>query len=135
MSSHTQHQDPVQLFQPEIRRARFDTLTIYEVSDSELEILEQGSPDSILLNFSIFLLSTAISFTITLLSTTIQSNRTYTCFVASTVVGYVVGVLLLLLWWRNRKSVSKTVDAIRKRLPPEGEARPLSAEGARSEQA
>jgi hypothetical protein len=122
MSSHTQHQDRLQPFQPEIRRARLDTLTIYEVSDSELKLLEQGSPDSILLNFSVFLLSSAISFTITLFSTTIQPDRTYMCFVLSTIVGYVVGFLLLLLWWRSRKSVSKTVDEIRKRLPPEGES-------------
>jgi hypothetical protein len=126
MSNHIQHQDCLQPFQPEIRRACIDTLTIYEVSDSELKLLEQGSPDSILLNFSVFLLSTAISFTITLFSTTIQPDRTYMCFVLSTIVGYVVGFLLLLLWWRNRKSVSKTVDVIRKRLPPEGESELLS---------
>ena len=41
-------------FQPEIRRARFDRLTIYEVSESELEVLARGSPDSIYLNFAVF---------------------------------------------------------------------------------
>ncbi len=49
-------------FLPAIRRARIDNLTIYEISDAELNILERGSPDSIYLNVAIALISSAISF-------------------------------------------------------------------------
>jgi hypothetical protein len=32
---------------PAIRRARLEQLTIYDVTESELEILERGSPDAL----------------------------------------------------------------------------------------
>ena len=40
-----------------VKRHKFDSLTIYDVSESELETIEKGSPSSIYLNFAIFLLS------------------------------------------------------------------------------
>jgi hypothetical protein len=36
------------------------------------------------------------------------------------VFSYTVGVLLLILWYRNRKSTSALVKKIKDRLPPEG---------------
>lgn len=125
MSNDIQPSPPQPEFLPEIRRGRLDKLTIHEISDSELEALEQGAPNSIYLNFAVFLLSSASSFTITLLTTKIESGRVYTFFAIFTVIGYIVGVLLLLLWWKEYKSASKVADAIRKRLPPEGEVAPL----------
>lgn len=107
-------------FLPEIRRARFEKLTIFEVSDSELEILAKGSPDSTYLDFSIDLLSAAIAFSITLATTTIESNRTFTVFIIAVILGYLFGFLFLLLWWKNHTSVSSVVTSIRSRLPPEG---------------
>lgn len=112
-------------FLPEIRRARFDKLTIYEVSDSELEILAKGSPDSTYLDFSIGLLSAAIAFSITLATTKIESNRTFTVLVIAVILGYLFGLLLLLLWWKNHTSVSGVVKSIRSRLPPEGKVLPV----------
>lgn len=107
-------------FLPEIRRGRLDQLTIYEVSESELKLLERGAPDSIYLNFSIFLLSAALAFTISLLTTEIESERVFTIFLVFTVIGYVIGTVLVALWYRNRASVSDCVQTIRDRLPPEG---------------
>lgn len=106
-------------FLPEIRRARYDRLTIYEVEESELTILERGSPDSIYLSFAIALLSAALSFTAALASATVQSDRTYTVMVVITVVGYVTGTVLAALWWRSRASVRACVATIRNRLVPE----------------
>ena len=113
-------------FLPEIRRARFDSLTIYEVSESELDILEKGSPDSIYLNFAIFLLSVAISLTTALFTTTTTSNAAFIVFVVLTTIGYLGGVFLVILWRRNHTSVSDCAATIRKRLPPAGTAQPLS---------
>src|ERR1700752_508655 len=95
-------------------------ITIYEVSDSELEILAKGSPDSTYLDFSIGLLSAAIAFSITLATNTIESNRTFTVFFIAVILGYLFGFLFLLLWWKNHTSVSSVVTSIRSRLPPEG---------------
>jgi hypothetical protein len=97
-----------------------DQLTIYDVTEAELEILERGSPDSLYLNFAIALLSTAVSFSAALATTTIPSDRTFQVFVILTTLGWVAGIVLLSLWFRTRQSVSAVAAAIRKRLPPQG---------------
>lgn len=126
MPNREQPEQSEQVFSPVlIRRARLDRLTIYDVSESELEILERGSPNSIYLNFAIFLLSIAVSLTVALLTTTTTSTSIFIIFIVCTVVGYVGGILLLILWRRNRSSVSDCIAIIRKRLPPEGDAAPL----------
>lgn len=104
---------------PRIRRGRVDSLSLYGITDYELEILEKGSPSSIYLNLAIFLLSIATSFLIALCTSTIASVRTFTVFVVLIVVGYVVGIFLLLLWLRDRKSVPDIVKKIKNRIPSE----------------
>jgi predicted neutral ceramidase superfamily lipid hydrolase len=108
-------------FSPAIRRARLDNLTIYEVSESELEIIERGSPDSIYLTISVALLTLATSFLGSLLLTEIKSSVILFLFIAIVVVGFIVGGILLILWKRSSSSVAICVAAIRRRLPPEGE--------------
>ena len=81
-----------------------------------------GSPDSIYLNFAIALLTTAISLTIVLVTTPITSITLFAVFLVCLVLGYVGGLLLLLLWRRNRNSVADCMKVIRKRLPPGGVA-------------
>jgi len=118
-----------QEFQPEIRRARIDKLTIYEISDSELDLLEKGMPRSIFLNFAILLLSVAVSFTIALCTSNVPAGKVFTSFLVVLVIGYVGGFLLLILWLKDYQSASAIVCAIRKRLPPEGEPRiPVAAQ-------
>lgn len=107
-------------FLPAIRRARIDRLNIYEVSDSELQLLERGSPESLFLNFAIFLLSSAVSLLVALLTTTIESNRVFTVFVVCTAIGFIGGLLLLALWGWHRRSRSTIFEQIRQRMPPEG---------------
>lgn len=106
-------------FSPEIKRARIDCLNIFEISEGELEMLEKGSPGSIFLNFSIFLIGSALTLIIALLTTDIKSNNTFIIFVVLSVVGMLSGLLLLILWYRNNKSILKLVETIRNRLPRE----------------
>lgn len=120
MSSEEQPPPSEQTLLPAIRRGRVERLTIYEVSEFELDTLERGSPDSIFLNIAIALLSSAISLLVTLLTTTIESMRTFVVFVVCVVVGFVIGVILLILWWRSHSSVSDYIKTIRNRVPPEG---------------
>jgi hypothetical protein len=115
----TDHKGSAELW-PAVRRARIDTLNIYEVSESELQMLANGSPDSIFMNFAIFLLSVAISLFIVLLTTNIEYARVFYIFVIITVIGFIGGFLLLALWWWYRRSVSSIFDQIRRRMPPEG---------------
>jgi hypothetical protein len=120
MTNRHKKEDESSAFLPEIRRARFDKLTIYEISDSELDVLEKGSPDSTYLDFAIGLLSAAIAFSITLATTEITSTKTFSVFTIAIILGYLFGLLLLILWWKNHTSVSSVVKNIRSRLPPEG---------------
>lgn len=109
-----------QEFLPAIRRARVEELRIYEVSEAELDLLERGAPDSILLNFAIALISMALSLSVTFATASIESIRTFCVLVILTVAGYIAGAVLAVLWWTNRRSVTSVSDRIRKRLPPPG---------------
>lgn len=113
----------------EVRRGAYGKLTLYDVDESELELLAHGSPDSLYLNFAIFLLSVATSFLIALLTlpdshataSPVQGNSArFVIFVIITTVGFVGGIFLLLLWLKKRRSISALVQKIKNRLPPEG---------------
>lgn len=105
---------------PAIRRGRIEQLTIYEITEAELEKLEHGTPASLLLNFAIFLLSLAASFLVALLTTTISSTSLFIVFVIVTTIGFMVGLVLLALWRREHLVVTDIAECIRRRLPPEG---------------
>jgi hypothetical protein len=104
---------------PAVRRGRYETITIFEITEDELEQLQKGSPDSLLLNFAVFALSTFVSFLIALTTTTIQSNRLFDVFVIVACVSCFGALVLFSLWWRSRRGTSGLVQAIRRRLPPE----------------
>ncbi len=104
-----------------IRRGKVASVDLYEIKDSELDILEKGSPADIQFNFSIFLLSTAVSFFIALLTTKIENNTTKTVFIFITIIGFFFGVYLLIQWRRNRTSLRELCQKIRDRIPPEKE--------------
>jgi hypothetical protein len=103
---------------PAIHRARLVSLTIYEVSEEELTLLEQGSPDSLLLNLAIFFLSTFTSFLLALKTTRIPDDRTFNVFVIVTAVAGAAGLVLAVLWWRSRRTTRRVVRTIRARLLP-----------------
>lgn len=100
----------------EIRRGSYKELTLYDVEETELDLLAQGSPDSLYLNFAIFLLSAAVSF-FTALLTAVLSDRIFTVFVIITCLGFIMGILLLAIWLKKRRSISALVRKIRDRLP------------------
>ena len=99
-----------------IIRGKVDSLSLYEITDFELNILEKGSPNSIYLNFSIFLLSVGFSFMAALFSTEIHSERTFTTFVVLSTLGVGGGILLFLLWYRMKNEVTDVVSRIRERM-------------------
>ena len=100
-----------------IKRCKFDSLTLYEVSDSELDIIEKGSPASIYLNFAIFLLSIAVSFFVSLLTIDYnQKPNIYIIFLLFTIVGFLGGLFLLILWFRNKSDFNDTIKKIKSRV-------------------
>jgi hypothetical protein len=112
----------------QIRRGRVDSLSLYEITDNELEILATGSPSSLHLNLGISLLSMAVSFFIALLTTNITSERTFTVFVVIFVSTLIVGSIMMLVWWRAHKSTREIIKRIRDRLPSE-ELAPAAGKG------
>ena len=99
-----------------IVRGRVDSLSLYEITDHELDVLEKGSPGSLHLNFGIFLLSVGLSFFITLLSTDIQSVKIFTVFVVLSSVGILGGTFLMFLWHKMKSEVTDVVGKIKKRI-------------------
>lgn len=112
-------------FLPEIRVGKIGVLKVHQLSDDELSRLEQGSGQSLFLNFGIGVLSVAASFLISLFTTTITSDRVFAVFVIVTVVAFTAGVVLMILWWCTRKPITRLAQEIRDRMPPEGEAQQL----------
>ena len=104
---------------PEIRRARLQRLTIYEVEEYQLDILEHGGPDSIVFNIAICLISIAASLTATLFTAEFRSERLWILFLVVTIICGLVGIILLLIWSKSRRSVASCVKNIRQRLPPD----------------
>ncbi len=96
--------------------AEVDSICLYQITEDELRCLEEGSPSSLYLNFSILFLSTAFSFLISLLTTEIPSNRIFIVFVIITAVGFVAGIILFCLWFKAYRSSSSVAAKIKERL-------------------
>ena len=84
-------------------------------------MLEKGSPANLQLNFAIFLLSLAFAAACTLATATFLQATIQTTFIIVLVVGVLIGVYLLLSWWRNRTSLKSICKNIRNRIPPEND--------------
>lgn len=106
--------------EPTIEWVPLGPLTAYAVSADELEELKRGSSSSLFFNFAIFCLSTAISFTLSLSTAEIKSDRLFTVFVVITVLGYLAGFVLLALWWFHHRSASSVIERIEKRRTQRG---------------
>ncbi len=102
---------------PKIKRGRYDSLELFEVSESELTIIERGSPSSTYLNFAIFLISIASSFLTTLLTVDLSEKMTlFTIFTVICVIGYLIGIFLVILWYQNKNEFNDVIEKIRGRM-------------------
>jgi hypothetical protein len=99
-----------------IRRGRVESVDLYEIKDSELDLFQKGSPADLQLNFAIFLLSIAFTAIVALCTATFTSANIHTTFIVIAVVGLLFGIYLLIAWMRNRSSLAKTCDGIRNRI-------------------
>lgn len=102
-----------------VRRGRVDSVDLFEVKEHELEILENGEPTGIYLNFSVFLLSTAFACILALSSATFSSPKMENTFLFIAIIGLIGGIFLLILWWKGRKSIKAIIKTIKSRILPE----------------
>ena len=102
-----------------VRRGRVDSVNLYEVKENELDILENGEQANLQLNFAIFLLSLSFSGILTLSSATFKTPLLQQSFLFATIIGFILGIYLLIMWWTGRKSIKKTIKTIRDRIKPD----------------
>ncbi|HJV28600.1 MAG TPA: hypothetical protein VJ673_23170 [Aromatoleum sp.] len=105
-----------------IRRGRVESVDLYEIKDTELDALEKGTPADLQLNFAIFLLSLAFSAIASLETATFATKSIETTFIIVAVVGILLGVYLMIAWWRARSEVKELCKRIRQRIPPDVQA-------------
>lgn len=102
-----------------VRRGRVDSVDLYEVKENELELLENGEPTGLQLNFAIFLLSIAFSGILTLCTATFTQPILQNTFLFVSIIGVIVGLYLLLMWWKGRKSIKTVIQTIKNRIQPD----------------
>ncbi len=116
-TSKPKNEKPLDENQPIIKRGRVDSLNIFEIREDELNTIEKGSTTSLYLNFAIFLLSIAASFLIALLTSDFKDKLfTFTIFCVVTAVGFVIGLILLIMWFREKDEFKEVIKTIRQRI-------------------
>ncbi len=100
-----------------IVRGAQDSLSLYEITDYELEILEQGSPSSAYLNFAIMFFTIVLSFLATLVTIDMPAGHAFTVFSVLTVFGFGSSAVLFELWRRTRSRTKDVCKKIRARVP------------------
>jgi len=113
----TEPKNPTEEKELVVRRGRVACVDLYEIKDSELLLLEKGSPAGVCFNFAIFLLSIAFTAIASLCTATFGNPKHETLFIIISVVGSLGGLFLLIIWWLMRRSISATVREIRNRIP------------------
>jgi hypothetical protein len=98
------------------KRHRLPHVEIYEVTGDELESIErEASNIGTDLQFCLVLLSVALSFTASLVLTTITNDRVYAVIFIITAIAYILGLYFGKRWFRQRDAFKKCVQKIRDR--------------------
>ena len=82
----------------DIRRGKYDSLDIYEITEDELSTLKLGSPNSVLFNIAISSLSISVTLGVTLLTVTIEEDRSFYVFVIALFVALFSCIITAILW-------------------------------------
>lgn len=103
---------------PKIQRGRVDSITIYEVTESELTKLEAGTPTGYLFDLFLALVVLGVSFILTLTTTTITSDRLHSFYSLLVLAALIGAAICFCIWLKCRKSLSMTIKQIKKRVQP-----------------
>lgn len=109
--------------QPIVQRAVISTYQIYEVKDSELEILKEGKDGGVYLNVAISLFSISVSLMTSMFISPIEESKKWT-LIAIIVFMAIMGIIFYIFSRKVKTKVEKTYNEIlsRKQLeccPPE----------------
>lgn len=99
-----------------IKFARVDSLVIYEVSEGEIETIERGSPNSTYLNFSVFLISSCLSFAVVLLTCDFKDkDHLFNIFFSVCLISGIIEIFLFVVWCRTKNDVDEVLKKIKER--------------------
>ena len=101
----------------DVRRRKISAVTIYDVTESELTILEKGTEASVWLNFFIGSISIAVSFLVALLTVDWGSSITIThiVFICITIIMFLSSIICFVFWKKGKGEHTMTVKTIRER--------------------
>ncbi|MCT4214971.1 hypothetical protein HZP46_05735 [Elizabethkingia anophelis] len=105
-----------------VKRAKLDSLKIYEITEKELDTLEKGSGDSLFLNFAISLFSIFISFLIVLLTVDFFYDDKddlvikFIIFICLTIITLLGSIICFIAWYRNKGDFKTTLQEIKNRM-------------------
>jgi hypothetical protein len=102
---------------PVVVYAPLGELKVYEISEAELEKLENGPPGQIHLSFALALLPAAMTILITLQTVTISDDRYYNGYLFAFWVFLVQGIISLVQWFFKNRSFRRLTKEIRARMP------------------
>lgn len=101
----------------DVRRKKLGAVTIYDVTESELIILEKGTDASIWLNFFIGTISIAASFLAALLTVEwgVKVSLTQIIFICVTIIMFLAAVICFVFWRTTKGQHEATIKTIRER--------------------
>lgn len=106
----------------DVRRRKIGSVTIYDVTEAELTILEKGTEASVWLNFFIGTISVAASFLVSLLTVDWGKDITLTqvVFICLTIIMFLAAIVCFVFWRNAKGQHAATIKTIKERTIQEG---------------
>jgi len=101
-----------------VRLAQPGELKAYVVFEHQLDLLAQGAPASLLLNFALFFLGVAATSLSTLVTAPPNKDRVFYSFLIVLITTLIAGIVLLTVWHAMHRSVSSLIVEIKSQMPP-----------------
>ncbi len=93
-----------------------DSLTLYEVTEDELSLLEHGPLSTVYLNFAIGLLTLSASFFTTIFTVDLTPTIVkFIVFLTVSIISLIIGIISLVLWYRSDRTYKSLIVKIKKR--------------------
>jgi hypothetical protein len=100
-----------------VKLAQPGELKAYVVFEHQLDLLGQGSPASLLLNFALFFGVAATSLG-TLVTAPPNQDRVFYSFLIVFIITLIAGIVLLAVWHAVHRSVTSLIVEIKAQMPP-----------------
>ena len=97
-----------------VNLAQVDSVNLYEITENELETMENGPPTHDL-NFAISLFTISITVAIALVTSGFKSERAELIFIIVGIIAFIASLYLVSRWWQANKSFKKVASSIRGR--------------------